>query len=197
MLQWHCPAYLQQEGIRGGYRVLGESCCFLFLPVPTPFQPLFHPKVTRSPSNDQFLSHPVIYKSSKPRVLFDNSYKGTGRLEIVAVGEMWERGRQRKCRRGAEELPCDSITELPKWDLQERGSNFPRLGAKPNGIESLSLMVLSFFLFSYFNVFPLNLAHNSVFPHPSGAQSLVRTQGLLLSGFTGLVLKQRLRSLLK
>lgn len=183
VLQCHCPAHLKQEGSKEGYSILGESCCFLFPPVPTPLQPVLHPKVTcsiqehiTSSCHNQFLLHPIIFKQSKSRVLFENSCKDSGTAEIVAVAEMWERGRQRKCRRGAEELPCDSITELPVWDLQERASKLLRLGAKPKGIDSLPLLVLSFPLFVYFNVFLLNLAHNSVFPHPSEAQSLVRTQ---------------------
>lgn len=39
------------------------------------------------------------------------------------------------------------------------------------------------FLSVCFYVFLLNSAHDSVFPHPSEAQSLVTTQSLLLSGF--------------
>lgn len=127
MLQCHCPAQLQ--GMGEGYRDLGESCCFLLLPVPTPFQPVLHPKVT-SPGHDQFLSHPTIYKSSKPGVLFGNSYKDSGRAEILAVAGMWGRGRQR-----GEEL--SSSTELPGWDLQGKTSRSLRLGAKPKGIDAV------------------------------------------------------------
>lgn len=160
-------------GNQGRLQGLGESCCFLFLPIPTPFQPLSHPKVTRSPSNDQFLSLPIIYKSSKPRVLFENSCKDTGKVEIVAVAEMWERGRQRKCRRGAEKLPCDSITELPDWDLQERARKLLGAGSKTewdlNGSVLFSLFLLQ--------CFPSELGTRFCFPTPFWSRELGQSLG--------------------
>lgn len=107
----------------------------------------------------------------------------------IAVRASWNRGSSWNVGEGKAEEVQERSWGAALWQhhwaaklgAAGKTSELLRLGAKLNGIGSLPLMVLSFSLFSHFNVVLLNLAHFSVFPPSSETQSLVRTRGLLLS----------------